>query len=68
MQHSKNFHLIHYHRSIRISNKQRQMIKYKHAIGEGNQSDTEAIDIESESTSDGESEQLSIEIITDEQN
>lgn len=48
-----------------ISNEQRQMIKYKHAIGEGDESDTEASDIESESTSDGESEELNIEIITD---
>ena len=42
-----------------LNYKQRQMIKYKHAIGEGDHSDTDASDIESD---DGESEELSIEI------
>ena len=44
-----------------ISNKQRQIIKYKYAIGERDQSDSEADDIESESTSDGESEESNVE-------
>ena len=37
------------------------MIKYKYAIGEGDQSDSEASDIESENTSDGENEESNIE-------